>query len=207
MGWLLGLLSLPIGDAIRLRYERNRLAAAIKAELVELRYTMALVADNMRSATGTQDEAFLNWLDATVSDYTGADPEQPQFLAALRLLRSKLDGAILPKRTSAASGLNLKQYDLPLLTSQVQKLSICSISFQQQVLQIKAQLDLFNADMSFLMRQYDLTFNPSLDAGNRAIIRANLESGYAKNARSAIRIADLIAKVEKLPPAKKWLIA
>lgn len=198
MGWLLGLLSLPIGDAIRRGYERGRLAKAIKSELMELRYTMALVADNMKSATGTQDDGFLAWLDATVASYTGTDADQPGFLAAVRQLRSKLAGAIPPKHLSAGSGLHLKTYDLPFLTSQVQRISIFSIEFQQQVLQIKAQLEQFNSDMAFLMRQYELTFNPSLDATNRAVIQGNLQSGYAKGGRSAIHIADLIGKVEAL---------
>jgi len=198
LGWLLGLLSLPIGDSIRRGYERNRLARAIKSELVELRYTMALVADNMRAATGTQDDAFLAWLEGTVESYTGSDAEQPGFLAAVRQLRITLAGAIPPKRPSSGSGLHLKTYDLPFLTSQVQQISIFSIEFQQQVLQIKAQLELFNAEMAFLMKQYELTFNPSLDATNRAIIQGNLQSGYAKGGRSAIHIADLIGRVEAL---------
>lgn len=198
LGWLFGLLSLPISDSIRRGYERKTLAKAIKSELVELRYTIALVADNMKSATGTQDDTFLDWLEATVASYTGSDAEQPGFLAAVRQLRIKLAGAIPPKRPSSGSGLHLKVYDLPFLASQVQRLSIFSIEFQQQVLQVKAQLDLFNADMTFLMRQYELTFNPSLDATNRAIIQANLQSGYAKGGRSAIHIADLIGRVEAL---------
>jgi hypothetical protein len=196
LGWLLGLLSLPIGDAIRRRYERRQLIAALKAELVELRYTMALVADNMRSTTGTRDDAFLGWLESTVVAYTGADPEQPKFLAALRLLKKQLAGATPPKRTAATSGLNLKTYDLPFLDSQVHRLSICPMAFQQQVLQIKAQLDLFNSETDFLMRQFELTFNPSLDAGNRSIVQTNLQSGYARLGRSAINIADLVARLD-----------
>ncbi len=200
LGWLLGLLSLPIGDAIRRWRERGELATAIKAELAELRYTMALVADTMKSTTGQRDAGFLAWLEQTVAAYKGVDPEQPKFLTALRTLRSQLAGAAPPSQSSTTSGVNLKTYELPFLSSQVHKLDICSIAFQQRVLQIKTQLDLFNSETTFLMRQFDLTFDPSLDAANRVAVRANLQSGYAKLGRSGMHIADLIAALEPIPP-------
>ncbi len=133
LGWLLGLLSLPIGDAIRRWRARGELATAIKAELAELRYTMALLADTMKSTTGQRDAGFLAWLEQTVAAYDGVDPEQPKFLAALRTLRSQLAGAAPPSQSSTTSGLSLKTYELPFLSSQVHKLNICSIAFQQRV--------------------------------------------------------------------------
>lgn len=52
------------------------LGKAIKSELMEMRYTIALVADSMKSATGAQDDAFLAWLEATVASYSGSDADQ-----------------------------------------------------------------------------------------------------------------------------------
>ncbi|MCU1338454.1 MAG: hypothetical protein JWO19_4035 [Bryobacterales bacterium] len=192
------MLSLPIGDEIRLRYERGRLRKAIIGELVELRYTMAMVASDMRDATGTQDDAFLQWLEHTIADYKGADQEQLKYLDAIRQLRSQLAGAVLPKRLSNRTTVNLKAYQLPFLNAQIGRLAIFPTDFQQQVLQIKAQLDNFNSDVTYLARQSELTFNPAIGADNRAAIQTNLDAGYAKQGRTAIHIAELIAKVEEL---------
>jgi hypothetical protein len=199
LGWLFGLLTLPIGDAIRRRRERPELAAAIMAEMTELRHTMALVAYTMKSATGEREDAFLAWLEDTVAAYNGPDPDLPKFLGALRELKARRTAGAGPTPTLPASnGLSLKSYELPFLNSQVHKLGICSTAFQRQVLQIKAQLDLFNAEAGFLMRQFELTFDASLDTTTVARVQANLQSGYGKLGRSAVSLADQIATLEKV---------
>ena len=153
-----------------------------------------------RSRLGTLDHDLLDWLETMESQYDGPDKD-PGALNALQQLK-----ALTPEKLAAAmvlrkadlSALSLKHYSVSFLDSQLANLSILPVDLQQRLFQVKAQLSLFNQQVSFLNGQAALTFQGDLGGANYAAVHQNLTDGYEKLASRAKGIADAISGVQQL---------
>jgi hypothetical protein len=74
-------------------------------------------------------------------------------------------------------GLGLRQYSLPLITTQISDLPICSLAFQRAVLHVRFHLDLCNQFVPYSQALHDKTYS-DLSPENREAVVANLEQGY-----------------------------
>ena len=93
------------------------------------------------------------------------------------------------------SSLSLKTYSLPLLESAVGEMTLLKPRTRQRILAIREQIDFVNQDVPYLMGLHDHTFDASLDAMNREVIRENLRAGYSVMAGRAKNIAERISEV------------
>lgn len=196
LGWALGLLGAPIVERIQRRHRAREIKDGLRVELVELRFTMASCVHLFRQRLATLDHATLGWLIEIEASYSGPDKE-PGMAPGLQAMLALTPGGLAAHLQAArkpAVGMSLKPYQASYLAAQVVNLGLFLPSLQQHLLQIKDNLDLWNVEVGFLMRQFDLTFDPSIGQGNLDVVRQNLESGYAKLATQAKIIADRVSQ-------------
>src|SRR5438046_1190211 len=99
LGWLLGTLTPGVTEAIRRPKWRAELFAALRSELSELRYKLALVAHNMRGRTGTMSRESLSLIRPIILGY-GGTPEDAEFQSAFKRLMSGGDDAYIALHNS-----------------------------------------------------------------------------------------------------------
>jgi hypothetical protein len=102
--------------------------------------------------------------------------------------------------------MGLRQYSIPLLSTQIADLAICSLEFQRSVLHIRYHLDLYNQLVPYTQSQFEKTFNnPSPD--DRAALVTNQEEGYREACQRAEIIMRAIAHIRKRYGSGKELSA
>lgn len=179
LGWLLGLLTPGIAERIRRPYRRRELIWAVVDEMLSLQHTMAIVAYQMRAMRAEVSDSFLDGVLPIIEAYAGPDRNE-SFIKGLRESRR------LPQGQRAAAqqalrqpnvGKKLQQYAIPLFSTQIADLAVCSLDFQRSVLRVRYHLDLYNQAVPYTQSLFEKTFNnPSPD--NRAALIANLERAY-----------------------------
>ncbi len=93
------------------------------------------------------------------------------------------------------SGLVLRQYQLPLFSTQLGDLAICPLEFQRTVLRIRYHLELFNQSIPYVQSLAEKTFS-DLSENNRRSVISNVESGYREIGERAEIIAKAIAVLQ-----------
>jgi hypothetical protein len=199
LGWLFGLLGPGIAERIRRAHRAKNVVDAVTGELIEMQFTMGLVANTVRARSATLTDEFLDWLYPIVKNYTGpdADPKWAESIEGLRGKKTEAERqAIFLAMRSPATGLDLKEYSLPVLASLAAELSICPMNFQRGALRVKQQLDIFNQQVVQLKWQFNKTFDPGVQDDNRQALMTNIENGYAALARMAQRFADAVTALQ-----------
>ena len=198
LGWLLGVLSPLISQRIQRGYRRDELVDALVAEARGIQFRMALLAWRLRQYLLTVDGEFVRWLLPILEGYDGPDRD-PKAIKAFQLLRERSDEEIKTgDQALRRPGVSphLVPLTAPFLSSQIAAISICSLDFQRQLLDLSNQLALYNEEVRTQMDTLDKTFNPGIVGPNREAVFANLERGYEKLARRAEGIARQIADLE-----------
>ena len=194
LGWLLGIISPVIVDAIRRRRENALGRTAILSELRELAYKLALAAYGVRMEHGTVDHAFLQWLKPLLEQYAGFYDAQA-FVPRLRTLiaMNEQELAQMNKHTAQAGskGLMLQRYPVPLLDSRVAALWSFDTEFQRQLLEIRTRLELLDDLVDRSRKYFDLTFT-KLEGNNYALVTENFSQACAQYAQSAENIVGVI---------------
>src|SRR2546430_5111049 len=72
-GWLFGLLTPGIAERIKRKHRQAEVVRAVKGELNELQYMMAIFAYTMRSRSAEITDEFLEWLRPIVRSYQGSE--------------------------------------------------------------------------------------------------------------------------------------
>lgn len=187
LGWLLGILSPAIVDGIRRRRETARVRSALRGELHELRYRMALAAYLLQMRFGTIDRKYLEWVRGAVSSYPGASQQDP----TLRFVESQLglpDDQIAAlaqhQKASSEGALSVKKYALPLLDARVGSLWELDEELQKHLLEVRANLDLFNEEVDQARYYFGLTFQ-NLGEENYRRVETNLVGCYLNIASRA----------------------
>lgn len=146
LGWLLGLLTPAIAERIRRQYKRQELMDAVIDEMLGLQHTLATVAHLVRLRNADLPDAFLDGFLPIFEGYEGPDRKEA-LVEVLKNIRNVPEGqrsASLRSLREPNAGMALQQYAVPLFTTQVADLAICSLDFQRSVLRIRNHLDLFN---------------------------------------------------------------
>jgi hypothetical protein len=197
-GWLLGLLTPGIAERIRRPYRRRDLMQAVIDELLGLRHTMAVVSWQIRAKRTKVTDSFLDEILPIFENYHGQDRDE-EFIAAMRRTRALPEEqrvALHQARRSPDVGIALRQYAIPLLSTQVVDLAICSLEFQRSVLHIRYHLDLYNQVVLYTQSFFDKTFG-NLSEENLAAVRTNVEQGYLDAGLRAEIIMHAISGLQK----------
>lgn len=179
LGWLLGALTPGITDAIRRPKYRSELLMALRAELYELRYKLAMVAHNMRGRTGTLTEASLELTRTILLGYKGSalDAEFQETLSKLFDLGLPQYIALSNSRKGKGSPYPVP-YELPFLEAHLQDLGVFDPRTQERVLRMRAEFHLFNEQVKQVQVFHDRSF--TLTGQNYQLNADNYEGGLEK---------------------------
>ena len=193
LGWLFGLLSPAIVDAIRLRRENIRGRTAIKAELNQLSEILVFAAFQARRAAGTIDRPFLEWLRLTLKSDSSVAAHSLLIAveSGLSATPDELSQVAELMATPADKATILQHYPAPLLDARVAALWSFETAFQRQLLEIHKDLRLL-ADIVAQSREFfRLSFN-EMSSANHDLAVGNLRQSYRNYAERAKIIVDHI---------------
>lgn len=194
LGWLLGTLSPGLGRAILRGYRRRELKAGFAKECVELRFTLAAALHLYRSNRRELDEATVALVKPIFLSYPGVDDRE--LVDSLRELLSKPSAEVVKvlneRPPKANSGAWPMPYELPLLEAHLGELTLLTVVNQEQLMRIRAELQLFNEQVAYVRRLIDRTFEAQGE--NHAINAANLVVGERN---LAVRSAALIRSLNR----------
>jgi hypothetical protein len=206
LGWFLGVLSPVASDLILQQRRKAEFMKAVTAELRELQFRLALVAERIDAHLCVVDREFMKITLRIVERFDG--PERtPDLLASFRSHFAKSDTelkAIYAALRRPGDGLRLSTYSLPLLESHLQLLASCRMDYQRRVLQIRTILGFFNDEVNTALRLTEMTFDSTLTDQNHRIVKANIEESQLKLAKRAREIVALVTEYEASFP---WLTA
>jgi hypothetical protein len=198
LGWLLGLLGPIIVGASQRRYREKEVREGILTELRDLRLRMAAAVYKLESRFGTYDRNLLQWLVTVFEAHTG--PSDSTSILELLRKHAGLDDAQLQavaERLSAdaSGGLGVKKYHVPYLDSKMGELGIFAESERAMILDIRAQLALFNEEVDEARMYHKMTFDMAGSTVNHSIAETNVANAYRNLAKRARQVADRIDRV------------
>lgn len=202
VGWLMGLLSPLIIDAIRHRRERKEIKQAIITELQELQYRLAAGVFLTTKKLGKGDRVFFKWFLSNLERYEGPlnlDTQIKYAKTALTLTDEQL--AAMSKHSKIEDinkGMSLKKYYAPLLDANIARIGSFPVEFQNLLLAIHSRLGTINEQIDQYYFYFKETFNESMSGSNRDIIIKNIDECYSAIAQQGRMTCDLIDKLLKL---------
>jgi hypothetical protein len=196
-GWLLGLLSPRLIDAIAKRYRRDEIKRGLREELIELRVRLAMLAARVAMRNGTITRDLVKWQLPIIRDYKGfySDPKALEMLTkAADMTDAQLQAASALLRKEGSS-LGLKKFRAPFLEAHLADLHLFPIEVERQARELEARLCLLNEDVDQTWYFFTKTFDTSLDPNNLALIRQNLEDVSTAIGPRAKALADGITRI------------
>jgi hypothetical protein len=200
LGWLFGLLSPQIANRIDRGYRRAELLRTVVRELVDLQYRIAVGSLGLRQHLATVNQEYLTWLRPILRGYDGPDRNEP-FIASIEGLAKLTDTELKAlDATTREPGRTIRpgKFFLPFVTSQLHRLAICPLNFQERVLQVKLQLDFYNAEVDALASSHEKTFDPEIVGSNRDALLQNIIESQQAITRRSEQIATRISEIRLL---------
>jgi hypothetical protein len=193
LGWLLGLLSPAIIEAIKNGHRRNKLKKGINAELLDRKGIMTALTWTINKHTGNLTNEFLDWFEKN-GEISVATALTPALLTQLRAIPENNRYRLCYPNGNEGGGLGIIEYDLPLLNSHLHELIILDIETQGRLLGILKNLNMFNQLVLRLRSKLEMTFDSSITDTNHDRINHDLNEGYKTLAKRARTIVDLISE-------------
>jgi len=197
LGWLFGLLSPAIVDAIRLRRENTRGRVAIKAELEQLSEILVFATYQATKASGTIDRPFLEWLCSSLKSNksTSAASLRAVVEAGLSAPIEELAQAVMFMATPSDKATILQHYPAPLLDARVAALWSFETDFQRQLLEIHKDMRLL-ADIVQQSREFFRLSFQEMSSANHDLASDNLRQSYRNYGERARIIVDHIRRLQ-----------
>ena len=180
LGWLAGLLSPALIEGIKVRRETTAVVAAIKSELNEVGYRLALGAYSVAEHLGSIDRGVLTWTRDAISSYRGT--ESTANIAAfidewLALEDDQFQVLVEHSKAKGKAALTLPRVSLPYTDARVPGWHHLPLSVRLELVNIHSDVRLIN-DAVDLSRSYlGLTFTSLSDENMDAVV-ANIRGAY-----------------------------
>ena len=198
LGWLLGMLSPIIVNAITRRRENILGRAAIFAELKEFACILSIATYGARRSLGTVDRKFLEWLK-TVLEQQALTPSAQKLLPSLRTQLTWSDEQIKTAFQLIADqngkGTILQRYSVPLLDARVSAMWTFETTFQRKLLEIRRNIALLDDVVDRSRKYFDMTFS-KLDETNHNLVTENFIQACELYAERAEIIIDQIRNLD-----------
>lgn len=202
LGWLLGLLSPAVVDAIKHRRESERGRTALLGELDDLAMILTLASLKATRASGKTDRTHLEWLIVRIED----SPESSDYSDLIKKIKNALTltdeqlaeaDAWISQNVNSAPALQI--YPAPLLDSRVSALWTFDTDLQRKLLAIKRNITILDGMVLQLREYFRMTFD-ELSPKNRDIVDANMKQLYENYAERARIIVDSIRDLPGATP-------
>ena len=199
-GWLLGLLSPTVVQAITDKRKKREYFKCIRSELEELRYKLSFFSFQMNCDYGALNKPFLLWADTIQASYSG-DQRSLEYKDAIAKWLAMGEAEFEQLRKLARKdtiGKNLKKYSLPFLTSQIESLSLFTPTFQRLAFEVLGKLATMNEEVESAQYWLKRSFDP-VEKNKSDLMRGNLFGGYENLAWMSKQLADKITDLLAIP--------
>jgi len=195
LGWLLGVLSPIIVDAVRRRRELKEVKNALISELQELQFRLATTMYLTSVRIGEYNRSFLQWFQPIIERYRGplrSDNLVQSIAKQLTWSVEQLAAAAERQKGNPNKGIGLKTHRAPLLEAKIAQLGAFSTEFQNLLLDIHSRLNIVNEEIEQYRFYFRQTFSENLSELNRNLILENIQGSYQAVSVQARIICDLI---------------
>jgi hypothetical protein len=195
-GWFLGLASPMIVEAVKAFLGRRELVRALRVELEDLQYRLAIASFQLLQTHGHLDKNFLKWLQPIVDRYTGDEPSQSIRMAVSKLIEAdehEFNAIIVPLRGKEAVGSSLKLFQANFLEAHVGEISKLPVSVQRRIHEFRNQLHILNQDIHKSDEYLKMTF--TVQGENHRRVADNLSGIYNLVQNRCRIVADKIETV------------
>jgi hypothetical protein len=180
-GWFLGLFSPLIIEFFKSHRHTREFVAALKVELEDLQFRLAIASLQLLQSHGGFDRDFAAWVSKIADRYSGDEPSE----AIRKLLRQFLDAdeklanqfAMLG-RAQPGVGSSLKKYETKFLESNLVEIIRLPITTQRKIHEFRNQLSILNQDITKADSYMMMTFNSSLSEENHKRVTKDLTNLY-----------------------------
>lgn len=198
LGWLLGLLSPRIIDAIQEQYHKKGLATAFRSEARDLQYRIACASYMLARHCGSFNRDYLAWLKSKLDQYTGNEPTElvGEFIENI-LTESDEKLIVLAQQSRAADGvgLSLKLYKASFIENNIATLVNFSSDFQVCIHEFLNHLSILNQQIQRAANLHQMTFDSSIKSECHPIIKSDLEKEYEIIQRMCILVCNKLQQI------------
>lgn len=211
LGWFLGLLSPRIIDAIKAKYDRQKLASAIHSELEDLQYRVAITSFLLAQRYGDVSREYLVWLKPKLLQYKGNEPAEAVIKFVEDLLNSNeeqltaITNHLRAQKKALAEqgvGLSLKQFSASLIESSLGALMTFPVEYQRKIHEFRNQLSVLNQEIERAIESHRMTFDSSISEHNRKRLTDDLVEKCKIIQGMCMRVSDRIQSVIEYAPSK-----
>lgn len=200
LGWLLGLLSPVVVDAIKHRRDSTRGRAAIFSELDDLAIVLTLASLKATQASGETDRTHLEWLIARIREFPDTSA-YAEMLQSIKVILELNDEQMAEANAWISQNINsspaLQIYPAPLLDSRVSALWTFDTDLQRKLLTIKRNISILDDTVLQLRDYFRMTFE-DLKPTNREIVDMNMRQLYENYAERARIIVNHIRELPRV---------
>ena len=199
LGWLFGLLSPAIVEAVKNRYRKAKMMASINTELGSLQYRLAFLVFCLCPDIDQFDRKLLEWLVQVAGDYEGIHDTRGLHQVAQNLLKledPQIEAEGDKRRSKAGVAKRLRKYDLPFLDYAIPYLGLFSSETRESLLEIKTQLRILQSHIDDSREFFLMTFNPEIVDRNANSLRSNIRKCYESIVVAARYIVNLIQTMD-----------
>ena len=204
LGWALGAITPGITEAIQKPKRRAEILSALRTELTELRYKLALVAHNMRGRTGSMTSTTAALVNPILLGFRGdaRDTEFQETFSKLLAVSEEQYFALQNRRKGQGSPYPVR-YGTPFLESQLQNVGLFPPATQERILRVRSEFHLFNEQVDQARMFHDRTY--TLTGPNHSANDGNYETSLEKlayRAEATIRTINALLGDDGNAPAR-----
>lgn len=178
-GWLLGLAGPIIVEKLKDRQHLKSVTAALRVELEDLQYRLAICSLSLLQRHGSMDADFLSWVKPILERYAGNEPTE-----SIRKLVAHLSAANEQERESADAffrakpgmASSVKTLEASFLESHLKDVSRMPVSLQRKIHEFRNQFEIFNQEVKLLEPRVLMTFNSSVTEGNFGRLNTEIDN-------------------------------
>jgi hypothetical protein len=198
LGWLSGVLSPVVVDAIRSSREFNAVIAAIKDELREVSRHCVLASYSVAMHLGTVDRQFLKWVQDSLIVNRAAEVND-QMLDSIERKLSLTDDALTSlAATRAAKGveaLALTKFAVPFVDARVSAWHSIPAAVRLELHAVRSDIRLLDDLVDQSRSYFQLSFGKLSDSDYEAVAQ-NLRGVYEQYAKRCRRAADRMYRLQ-----------
>jgi len=199
LGWLGGVLSPALIEAIKSRRETVAVLDAVKTELNEISYRLVLASYSIEQHLGSADRKFLKWVQKSMAFYYGQEPTET-IATYIRTQLSWTDEQLALHVASEASqgvkALTIPKFKLPFTDARVPGWHALPASIRLALLAIQTDISLVNDAVDQSRTYFNLTFT-KLES-NHATVVGNLRGAYVQYGKRCKLAAERMQRLHSI---------
>jgi hypothetical protein len=174
-GWVLGLVGPNTVEAIKSYVRRRKVEAALRTELEDLQYRLAISSLSLLQRHGKLDKKFLLWVKPIIESYSGYEPSQAIRELLNRMIQASDEGLAQLShffRAKENMASNVKTVHAEFLEAHLAEISEMPISLQRKIHEFRSHIGILNQEISAIDARVLMTFT-SISAENLERLKAD----------------------------------